>query len=318
MLDLSSAYDVTSDGTIFSIGENRLRNLVWVDRQGRSSLLIETADRYGSPRLSPDGTRVAVETYIRDIWVIDVEQGSRIRLTLEMETGLNAAPVWTRDGTAVTFFGEHVEGGRGLFLAPADGRSPPEPILARDSRPIPGSWSPDGAVLAFHDVPRGEDRDIYLFTPSSGEPPEPFVASSFDENGPAFSPNGRWIAYVSDESGRDEVYVRAYPGPGAKVTVSTDGGIQPVWSPDGRELFYREADRMMVVDVDTGPRFTASKLRVLFQGRYLFGNINNPSYSVSPDGQRFVMIQDAQGTTPHFGVVLNWLEDVERANARDN
>jgi len=314
VLDVFSAtFDVSARGALFCIPETRERALVWVDREGRSTLLTSARDQYGSPRLSPDGTRVAVETSLKDIWVIDVERGSRTRLTLESATGNNAVPVWTPDGTTVTSFGLN-DGVSGVYSTPADGSRPPEPILIRDY-PIPGSWSPDGRTLAFHDLPAGGNRDILAFTPTSGEPPRPFLVTPFNERSPAFSPDGRWLAYMSDESGRDEVYVRAYPGPGPKASVSTEGGIQPVWSPDGAELFYRLGESMMVVAVETkGEALRTSKPRVLFRGRYLIGNPNNPNYSVTSDGQRFVMVQDAQASSPHFGVVLNWQSALQDEN----
>jgi serine/threonine-protein kinase len=255
-----------------------------------------------------------VETSLKDIWVIDVERGSRSRLTLESTKGMNTVPLWTRDGTRVTF--SAVDGRVGtVHSMPADGGRPPEPILVRESWAVPGSWSPDGRTLAFHDLPPGGNRDILVFTPVSGEPPEPFLVTPFNERSPAFSPDGRWLAYVSDESGRDEVYVRAYPGPGPKTSVSTDGGIQPLWSPDGTELFYRQGENMMIVAVETKARsLRTSKPRVLFRGRYLIGNPNHPNYSVSPDGRRFVMVQDSQASAPRIGVVLHWQDALQDEN----
>ncbi|HXV64556.1 MAG TPA: protein kinase, partial [Vicinamibacteria bacterium] len=306
VLDVFSAtFDVSFSGAIFFVPEESERALVWVDREGRSTLLTTTRDRYGSPRLSPDGTRVAVETHLKDIWVFDVERGSRARLTVESATGMNTVPAWTHDGKMVTFFRLH-EGVSAICTAPADGSQPPEPILLRDNWPIPGSWSPDGRTLAFHDLPAGGNRDILVFIPGSGEPPQPILATAFNERSPAFSPDGRWLAYVSDESGRDEVYVRAYPGLGTKTAISTEGGVQPVWSPLGNELFYRHREAMMVVAIETAGELRSSKPRLLFRGRYDLGNPHNPSYGVSPDGKKFVMVQEAEEGVRRFGVILNW------------
>ncbi len=149
-----------------------------------------------------------------------------------------------------------------------------------------------------------------MFTPSRDDAPKPFLVTPFQERNPAFSPDGRWIAYVSDESGRDEVYVRACPGPGGKFSISIEGGIQPVWSPAGGELFYREGDKMMVVAVEKGPTFRSLKPNVLFEGSFATGFLHNPNYTVTPDGQRFVMIQEVQ--LPHFEIVLNWTNGLER------
>jgi serine/threonine-protein kinase len=121
------------------------------------------------------------------------------------------------------------------------------------------------------------------------------------------------MTYISDESGRDEVYVRPYPGPGGQTTVSTEGGVEPIWAPDGRRLFYRNADRMMVVSVETEPTFSVSKPVILFEGRYEQGVAGNLSYDLAPEGDRFLMIQPlGNRKMESFRVVLNWFDDVRR------
>ncbi len=299
---LGATYDIADDDTLVYEPASGDRELVWVDRQGRTTPLSAEPDTYFSPRLSPDGNRLVVHIFATtegDIWLLDVERGSRTRWTCE-GAGI---PVWTPDGTEVTI----VSFVGGLLSVPADGSAEPRPILTMGG--VPGSWSPDGKTLAFHNAPAG-NRDIYVFTPSRDDAPKPFLVTPFQERNPAFSPDGRWLAYVSDESGRDEVYVRPYPGPGGKFSISIEGGIQPVWSPAGGELFYREGDKMMVVAVEKGATFRSSKPKVLFEGSFATGFLHNPNYTVSPDGQRFVMIQEVQ--LPHFEIVLNWANGLER------
>ena len=142
----------------------------------------------------------------------------------------------------------------------------------------------------------------------------PLLATDFNERTPAFSPDGRWLAYVSNESGRDEIYLRSYPQMDRKQSVSNNGGIQPVWSPAGGELFYRETGRMMVVDVKTHPALATSQPRVLFDDPYAVGFVNNPNYDVTSDGQRFVMIRESGGV-PRLDVVLDWVDSLTE-NAR--
>jgi hypothetical protein len=138
----------------------------------------------------------------------------------------------------------------------------------------------------------------------------PFLLTSFDEHGASFSPDGQWVAYASDESGRSEVYVQPYPGPGGKWLVSTGGGRDPVWSADGRELFYREGNKMMVVGVQTQPTFSLGRPRALFEHRYAESEAGR-NYDVSPDGRQFVMIRsDAAEPPVHLHVVVNWFEDL--------
>ncbi len=141
-------------------------------------------------------------------------------------------------------------------------------------------------------------------------------AWTFDEHAATFSPDGRWLAYVSDESGRSDVYIQPYPGPGGKWLVSTTGGGRdPVWSADGREIFYREGDKMMAVGVQTQPTFSLGRPRALFEGRYAEAEVGR-NYDVSPDGRHFVMIRSDEAEPPvHLHVVLNWFEDLSARTA---
>jgi serine/threonine-protein kinase len=143
--------------------------------------------------------------------------------------------------------------------------------------------------------------------------PRPFAPSRFNETAPAFSPDGRWLAYVSDESGRLEVYVRPFPGPGEAHTISVGGGSEPVWDRRGRELYFRNGDQMLAVAVSTQPTFTASRPRLLFTGPFVrtVGRIN---YDVSPDGESFVMLDagEESGGATKINVLLNWYEELTR------
>ena len=144
---------------------------------------------------------------------------------------------------------------------------------------------------------------------------QPFLRTPFNESVPRFSPDGRWLGYISNESGRYEVYVQPYPGPGGKWQISTEGGTEPAWNSNGRELYYRNGDKMMAVDIATQPSFTAGKPRVLFEGRYVPSPATSPNYDVSPDGQRFLMLkpneQEASAPT-QINVVLNWFEELKQ------
>jgi Tol biopolymer transport system component len=173
-------------------------------------------------------------------------------------------------------------------------------------------------MLAFDDAGSspGAGRDIGVLRLSDRKV-EPFLATPFNEGAPQFSPDGRWLAYVSNESGRYEIYVQPYPGPGAKSQISTDGGGEPLWNPDGRELFYRSGNKMMVVEITAQPSFSAGKPKVLFAGPYQTSPnpVPSPNYDVSPDGQRFLMLKpgDPAGETPtQINVVLNWFEELKR------
>jgi hypothetical protein len=184
------------------------------------------------------------------------------------------------------------------------------------------SWSPDGHLLAFHEVNPATQRDIWVLrmgdsSTSSGQvrKAQPFLRTPFDELVPKFSPDGRWLAYISNESGRYEVYVQPYPGPGGKWQISTEGGSEPVWNPNGRELFYRSGGKMMAVDIATQPGFAAGKPRMLFEGRYEPAPFPAANYDVSSDGQRFLMLkptEPAEAAPTQINVVLNWFEELKQ------
>jgi hypothetical protein len=183
------------------------------------------------------------------------------------------------------------------------------------------SWSPDGKLLAFIELDPTTGFDVWtlqMSDPSAGSgqvrKAQPFLRTSFNESAPRFSPDGRWMAYVSNESGHYEVYVQPYPGPGGKREISTEGGTEPVWNPNGKELFYRSGDKMMSVVIDTQPGFAAGKPRMLFEGQYVPTPLTAPYYDVSPDGQRFLMLKPAeQEQAPtQINVVLNWFEELKQ------
>ena len=160
----------------------------------------------------------------------------------------------------------------------------------------------------------GQDNDEDLYTlPLKGGKPQPFVNSPANETAPRFSPDGHFIVYESDESGRFEIYVRPYPGPGGEYQISTEGGMEPVWNPKGRELFYRSGNKMMAVNVTTQGTFSAGKPRVLFEGSYVPTPRSFPDYDVSPDGQRFLLLRPEQAQAPtQISVALNWFEELKQ------
>jgi Tol biopolymer transport system component len=178
----------------------------------------------------------------------------------------------------------------------------------------PTSWSPDGRILAFEALNADTGWDIGYVTVEGDRTPTHFLVTPFDERSPMVSPGGRWVAYISDESGRDEIYVQPFPGGGEKWLISTAGGIEPMWSPDGRELFYRNPNQMMSVVVETEPGFKAGTPRVVFDGQYSLDTAaGHPRYGVSPDGQHFLMLKREEGDQPaHINVVLNWFEELKR------
>jgi Tol biopolymer transport system component len=289
------------------------RRMVWVTRNGTEQPSTAPAHAYRGPRLSPSGQQIAVaiEEQEAQVWLYDLSRETLTRLTFEGNVNVN--PVWTRDGKRITFT-SNKEGPQNLYWQLADGSGGLERLTTSESVNTPSSWSPDGQLLAFWEVNATTGWDIWVLRPSDRKA-QPFLRTPFNESVPRFSPDGRWLAYISDESGRYEIYVQPYPGPGGKWQISTEGGTEPVWNPNGRELFYRSGDKMMAVDIATQQGFSAGKPRVLFEGRYEPTPATFPNYDVSPDGQRFLMLKPAEASEAaptQINVVLNWFEELKR------
>jgi Tol biopolymer transport system component/predicted Ser/Thr protein kinase len=289
------------------------RRLVWVDRKGVEQALPASAHAYRYPRLSPDGRRVAVmiEESESQIWLFDLARETLTRLTFQ--GSINQLGAWMPDGKRITFQ-SNKEGPANIFWQLADGSGGLERLTTGESIQTPNSSSPDGQLLAFIEVDPTTGFDILVLRMGDRKA-QPFLRTQFNESAPRFSPDGRWLAYISDESGRSETYVQPYPGPGSKWQISTEGGTEPVWNPNGRELFYRSGDKMIAVEITTQPGFSAGKPKVLFEGQYVPTPSSFPNYDVSPDGQRFLMLkpsEQAQAAPTQINVVLNWFEELKQ------
>jgi len=282
--------------------------LEWVSREGAAQPIAATPHNYTFPRISPDGKRVAVgieEGGGGQVWIYDTTRDAMSRLTFDGTA--NVDPIWTRDGKRIVFKGK----GNRLFWQPADGGGAAEQLTSdqRSSNDLPGNWSPDGqGLLLMETLPI---RDLFVFSLKDRKA-QPFDTGEVGASSPCFSPDGRWIAYTSNESGRTEVYVRPYPGPGGKWQISTDGGTEPMWNPKGRELFYRSGQKMMTVDYTEQTEFSAGKPRMLFDGSYVPSPRSLADYDVSSDGQRFLMLKNAEQKPGEISVVMNWTEELKQ------
>jgi serine/threonine-protein kinase len=264
---------------------------------------------YSHPRFSPAGDKIAfwMEQQRCDIDVYDIARNVLTKLTTE---GDNHYPIWAPDGRQITFLSGSRPAFRGYeFMSkPVDG-SGREQQLTENMQNLPAgaspSWTPDGSVLAFM-----KGGDIWLLPMSGKREPRPFMETPANETMPAFSPDGHWLAYVSDESGEQQVYVQPFPGPGARYTISSSGGTEPLWARNGQELFFRNRDRMMVVQITKQP-FGASRPKLLFVSTFA-SRANRANYDISPDGSRFVMINDGQraNSATQINVVMNWFSEL--------
>jgi serine/threonine-protein kinase len=297
------------------------RSLAFVTRSGDVQLVSAPSRAYIYPRLSPDGSQVLVSTQgDRNIWLFSLMRGTLTRLTVD---GRSLGAIWTRDGKRVVF-GSSVAGGtENLYWKTPDPDSPAERLSTSDHAQRPSSLSPDGRRLLFWDSPSGgASASVYDVAIGGGEPARPATTTRFDTSYAEFSPDGRWLAFTSTESGRQEVYVQPYPGPGPRVLISTGGGTAPMWGPGGRELFYvvanplgnEQESSVMGVSLTTGATMSVGLPKRLFSGRFLVTAAIR-GYDMTADGQRFLMVQvkDRPPFRPsQIVLVQNWFEELNQ------
>ena len=308
-------FAVARDGTLVYVPaaprDAGAAKMVWVDRAGQSSIVSSFDRPADTPRLSPDASQVAFRTPAPncDIWVHHLARGTTTRLTHE---GDNHGVVWMNDGARIATARERREGVDIISLRP-DGSGSSERIASFPvaSSAVPSSWNA-GTLL----VQGGGGRsglDVSALTGANPDP-TPVINSPFDDSGAVLSPDGRVFAYVSNQSGRAEVYVQPLDGQEQRLQISTAGGIEPVWSRSGKELFFRRGREMVAVRIETAPRLSVGRQDALFAGDYAFGPLaatvsGMANYDVAPDGTRFLMMTGTQWLQGQLVVVLNWFAD---------
>jgi len=298
--------------------------LVWVSRQGKEEPLPVPPDQYGAFKISPDGKQVALTVGAEgkeDIWIWDNVREIRTRLTID--EGRETTPLWSPDGKRIFFYSDRdVAVLGGIYWKAANHTGEVVKLsVPTGQATAPFSWSKDGNTLVLRELSLFQS-DIGMLSMQGDHARRPLLQQWFNENYPQISPDGRWMAYQSDESGKFEVYVRSFPGVESegRTQISTNGGDSPIWSPDGKELFYRNGDSFMGVAVETAPTFKPGKPKVLFKGSYF--SVNSPTggyalWDIGPDG-RFLMVKPPEtaasaGVGPRkISIVLNWFEELKQ------
>jgi serine/threonine-protein kinase len=281
---------------------------MWVNRDGAATPLAVPQRPYEHPRLSPDGKRVVFSTPDEKVFVLDIARNQFHELSPD---GRNEFPIWTPDGKRVAFLSNR-NGSRNIWWMPADGSGPAEQLTYSKNVNEPSGWSSDGRLLLVTDQAPQTNRNILLLrvdrAANRERTTETILATAVDESSARFSPDGKWIVYYSNETGKSEIYVKAFPLTAERWKISIDGGSEPVWSQAGNEIFYRNGDKMMSVEVKTAAEFTASAPRLLFAGNYRHGVTFRPDYDVASDGKRFLMVRGSEQppTAAQITLVPNW------------
>ena len=290
------------------------RQLAWFDRSGKPIGVVPGMDLYADPEISPDGKRLSfrLEPPGDDIWIYDIARGIKTRLTFGAAVAQPSyAGVWSPDGQRIAY-ATFRNGKLSLYQRPSDGSGSEELLVEGTSRVVyPSSWSPDGKFLAYYE-PLQVVNTISMVPMSGERKPTTFLQSQFIQLAPRFSPDGKWIAYCSGESGRTEVDVVAFPVPGRKWQVSTEGGCSARWRRDGREIFYLAPDsKIMAVEVRTsGPNFEIGAVRPLFQTKPYRGG--EMVFDVTADGQRFIVNYSEEQPSVAITLVVNWTEELKK------
>jgi hypothetical protein len=313
----TSTFSVSDNGVlayrsgIFSAGTSPIRQLAWYTRRGDRMLAIGEQGLFGQFALSPDETMVAIDRNMRpddtrfwDIWTIDLASGTVSRLTNGPNVRL---PVWSPDSRTIAAISQMED--QQSLVEISRGSGGPRPLMTGTAVTFLESWTPDGRFLLF-----STQRQSFRLPLSGRKLPVPLLNSDLLKGQSRVSPDGRWIAYQSTESGKSEVYIRSFPALEEKRQVSSGGGAQPLWSKNGKELYYLTLNaKLMVVDVKSDATIETGRPRLLFQTP-IEGNPLLGQYAVASDGQRFLMMENARegggSGTEQFHVVLNWFSEL--------
>lgn len=315
-----ASFSVSANGHLsYLSGKVLTTQLIWFDRAGKNLGPLEVEGAYTEQQLSPDGKRIVAtrgDAAGRDLWMIDIARRTPTRFTFDPASELS--PVWSPRGDTVVFASNRT--GTHYLYKKSSRMAGGDILLSKTERgAYPDDWSKDGRFILYEQTGTETKFDIWILELSAEgmplRPPSVFLQTKFDESHAQFSPDGRFVAYVSNESGRAEVYVQNFPGQDGKWQISTDGGDQPQWRRDGKELFYIAADKtLMAVSVSTGDALEAGVPVPLFKTRVPSPTISTDKnhYLVTADGQRFLVSQLEDRNTQPITVVLNWAANLKR------
>jgi len=310
------AFNVSSSGVLgYLNGAGQQSQLVWYGRDGKEQERLGHPGNYSGVALSPDGQRVAVgvgdpNSSNHDIWIDELARGTLTRLTFE---GTQAAyPVWTHDGKMIAYYSNRHGGD--LYAKASSGLGGEKVLVESDELKYPTDWTPDGGLLLYMNFVGGKGPHLWIHQTAAEKKDYPLLGTNFAEENGRFSPDGRWLAYVSEETGKDELFVVPFPSLSSKWQVSTAGGEQAVWRADGKELFYVAQDRkLMAVGIETkGDDFKATLPRELFSSAITHVHHNYRQYDATPDGQRFIINTRTEQSAEPITIYTNWERELKK------
>ncbi len=296
---------VSASGSLAYLPGTAPVRLELADATHRVSSIDAPTGACGNPRYSPDGKRIALSAYKDgrfDIWVYDIASRALTRLTAEGT--LNQRPEWSSDGRRIVYRSDRGGGPSKLWWQPYDGSAPAEPLVAlAGQHAMEGVFSPDGETLVYRTGGFSQSK-LWYRTLTGDTASHPIGSSSGDESAPRLSPDGRWIAYQSDASGTFEIYVRPFPGPGARVQVSATGGHAPVWSRDGHHLYYTIGQQIIDATLTGGTAMAVAARSVFFEGMFIW-DTGHPDFDVAPDGRSLLILRPVNGDLP-ITLIHDW------------
>jgi serine/threonine-protein kinase len=300
---------ISRNGSLIYLPAASPVQIVSSDMHGTTQPLVQDVRTYTYPRLSPDGTKLAVAVTgagQKDVWVVDLASGTASRVTAD--GSVNERPEWTPDGKRLLYRSSRMRRSA-IWWRAADLSDAESPLVANEKADLyEGVISPDGSAIAYQLDTAG--ADIYYRQLSGDTVPKPVAVTQFTETQPRISPDGHWIAYVTDESGADQVVVQPFPGPGSRMQVSVRGGKEPVWSRDGQRLFYRDFQNFVAANVRTSPTFSVLSRETLFADSFVPASLPHANYDVTPDGEHLVLLKPTQSA--EATIVYNWIGELRK------
>jgi serine/threonine-protein kinase len=309
-------FAVSDNGTIVTVSQTMgaQSQLFWLDARGRATPILTDMGNYASPRLSPDGSKLSFSntgTGALDVFTLDLAGNALTQFTSDPTN--DYAAIWTPDGARLVFGSSRHAGILNLYWQSADGSGQPERLTTSTNLQVPWGWAREGRTLLYTEV--GTSTDILEIDVEGPRVPRPVLASPFDETRPAVSPDGRWIAYQSNELGAIEVLVRPYPDTArARYRISTGGGTSPLWSQDGRTIFFRRGDGIFKSRVTIASTFSAGapeRVLTAVEDTDRFLTFYDLADGPPPDGWRFVIVKPLADDTAEYRVIVNWRDEVQ-------